>query len=59
MIDISWDQLHQIVKEAKQAREQPPPKPTTCPNDGAVLVSNSKGVLGCTFCGWRDQWSAT
>lgn len=51
---MSWEQLLDIYREAAQLAEQDAnTPPSDCPNDGTTLVSNSDGVLGCTFCGWR------
>jgi len=48
---MGWDQ---ILEMQKGSREAPLKERTDCPSCGWPLVKNTRGILGCTYCGWRS-----
>jgi hypothetical protein len=53
---VSWEQLLAITQEAAESAALPSPtEQNCCPRDGTTLVTNSAGIRGCTFCGWRTD----
>ncbi|MCK9929432.1 hypothetical protein MXD62_19990 [Frankia sp. Mgl5] len=51
---MSWEQLADILREARQlAQEDASAPPTACPDDGIPLEASHDGGLHCRFCGWR------
>lgn len=50
---MSWDQLHSILKNAREeARQLDAEPPVACPNDGTPLLTDAHGNLRCPFDGW-------
>jgi hypothetical protein len=51
---LSWEQLRNIVKDArKDIEQQRRSAPIACPNDGTVLQKNPRtGYLQCSFDGY-------
>lgn len=53
---MSWAQLAAIIADTGRAHvDQHTVERRFCPEDGAPLQTNSAGVRGCTFCGWRSD----
>lgn len=55
---MSWGTLASIIAEAaEQDRAGREIEATECPNDGTVLVADSKGRLRCPHDGWSPDWA--
>lgn len=51
---MSWQQLLDIIEEAKDMkRQEAQTPPTACPIDGEPLSTGPSGQLFCKFCGLR------
>lgn len=51
---MSWEQLSDIYREARELKElELSEPPTACPNDGTPLEEGPRGQLHCRFDGYR------